>query len=141
MRTPSVIVLLLFIFAFVMADMNRFDSYARQQTQQRDTLGVGGAMSPNKRDSAFGKRPDSVSADSTTLDSLQLAIRKHNQQVDDSIRLDSLNKKKANGIDAPVQYTADDSLVYDAKSRTTHLYGSSTVKYEDMDLKLSLIHI
>lgn len=101
MRTPSVIVLLLFIFAFVMADMNRFDSYARQQVRQRDTLGVGGAMSPNKRDSAFGKRPGSASADSTTLDSLQLAIRRHNQQVDDSIRLDSLNKKRRTASTRP----------------------------------------
>lgn len=141
MRTPSVIVLLLFIFAFVMADMNRFDSYARQQTQQRDTLGVDDTLSPIKRNSTFDKRPDSVAADTTTLDSLQLAIRKHNQLIDDSIRLDSLNRKRANGIDAPVEYTAEDSLVYNAKSKTTHLYGSSTVKYENMDLKSEKIYM
>ncbi|MDY3104083.1 MAG: putative LPS assembly protein LptD, partial [Prevotella sp.] len=141
MRTPSVIVLLLFIFAFVMADMNRFDSYAKQQTQQRDTLGVGDTLLPIKRDSTLDKRPDSVAADTTTLDSLQLAIRKHNQLIDDSIRLDSLNRKRANGIDAPVEYTAEDSLIYDAKSKTTHLYGSSTVKYENMDLKSEKIYM
>ena len=141
MRTPSVIVLLLFIFAFVMADMNRFDSYARQQTQQRDTLGVDDTLLPIKRDSTLDKLPDSVAADTTTLDSLQLAIRKHNQLIDDSIRLDSLNRKRANGIDAPVEYTAEDSLVYDAKSKTTHLYGSSTVKYENMDLKSEKIYM
>lgn len=141
MRTPSVIVLLLFIFAFVMADMNRFDSYARQQTQQRDTLGVGDTLSPIKRDSTLDKLPDSVAADTTLLDSLQLAIRKHNQLIDDSIRLDSLNRRRANGIDAPVEYTAEDSLVYNAKSKTTHLYGSSTVKYENMDLKSEKIRM
>ena len=141
MRTPSVIVLLLFIFAFVMADMNRFDSYARQQTQQRDTLGVGDTLLPIKRDSTLDKRPDSVATDTTTLDSLQLAIHKHNQLIDDSIRLDSLNRRRANGIDAPVEYTAEDSLIYDAKSKTTHLYGSATVKYENMDLKSEKIYM
>ena len=141
MRTPSVIVLLLFIFAFVMADMNRFDSYARQQTQQRDTLGVGDTLLPIKRDSTLDKLPDSVATDTTTLDSLQLAIHKHNQLIDDSIRLDSLNRKRANGIDAPVEYTAEDSLIYDAKSKTTHLYGSATVKYENMDLKSEKIYM
>ncbi|ERT61234.1 hypothetical protein HMPREF1254_2215 [Prevotella sp. BV3P1] len=141
MRTPSVIVLLLFIFVFVMADMNRFDSYARQQTQQRDTLGVGDTLLPIKRDSTLDKLPDSVATDTTTLDSLQLAIRKHNQLIDDSIRLDSLNRRRANGIDAPVEYTAEDSLIYDAKSKTTHLYGSATVKYENMDLKSEKIYM
>ena len=141
MRTPSVIVLLLFIFAFVMADMNRFDSYARQQTQQRDTLGVGDTLVPIRRDSTLDKLPDSVATDTTTLDSLQLAIRKHNQLIDDSIRLDSLNRRRANGIDAPVEYTAEDSLIYDAKSKTTHLYGSATVKYENMDLKSEKIYM
>ena len=141
MRTPSVIVLLLFVFAFVMADMNRFDSYARQQTQQRDTLGVGDTLVPIRRDSTLDKLPDSVATDTTTLDSLQLAIRKHNQLIDDSIRLDSLNRRRANGIDAPVEYTAEDSLIYDAKSKTTHLYGSATVKYENMDLKSEKIYM
>ncbi len=38
------------------------------------------------------------------------------------------------GIDAPVQYQADDSLVYDAHHKVAHLYGNSNVKYENMDL-------
>ena len=54
--------------------------------------------------------------------------------VDDSIRLDSLNRKKSGGVDAPVQYTAEDSLVYDAPHKVAHLYGNSNVKYTNMDL-------
>ena len=69
-----------------------------------------------------------------TLDSLHRAIFLRNKAIDDSIRLDSLNRKKKNGIDAPVEYTADDSLVYFAGNKMAHLYGSSTVKYENMNL-------
>ena len=77
---------------------------------------------------------DDAANDTTKMDSLQKAIWKHNKVVDDSIRLDSINRKKSGGIDAPVNYQADDSLVYDAHSKVAHLYGNSNVKYENMDL-------
>jgi hypothetical protein len=63
--------------------------------------------------------------DTTQMDSIELAIYKHNKAVDDSLALDSINKKRKNGIDAPVEYSADDSLTYDAQSATAHLYGNS----------------
>lgn len=47
---------------------------------------------------------DSTGGDSTATDSLRQAIMMHNKIIDDSIRLDSINRKKANGIDAPVEY-------------------------------------
>ena len=72
--------------------------------------------------------------DTTRMDSLQKAIWKHNKQVDDSIALDSIARKKQGGIDAPVDYKADDSLVYDAQKKVAHLYGNSNVKYTNMDL-------
>ena len=77
---------------------------------------------------------DDAASDTTKMDSLQKAIWKHNKVVDDSIRLDSINRKKSGGIDAPVNYQADDSLVYDAHNKVAHLYGNSNVKYENMDL-------
>ena len=79
--------------------------------------------------------------DTTKMDSMQLAIYRHNRAIDDSIRLDSLNRQRANGINSPVDYTASDSLVYDAASKTARLYGSSTVKYENMDLAAEKIHM
>ena len=96
-----------------------------------------------KRDSIRGRLPkaDSAAPDTIGMDSLQLAIYHHNKAVDDSIKLDSINRAKKNGIDAPVNYTAQDSLVYDAKSRTARLYGSSEVKYENMDLQSDKIHM
>ena len=72
--------------------------------------------------------------DTTQMDSLQKAIWKHNKVVDDSIRLDSIARKKQGGVDAPVNYQADDSLVYDAKNKVAYLYGNSNVKYTNMDL-------
>lgn len=140
MRTHSVIALLLFVFVFVMADVNNFYSYAKQQASLRDTLRVGDSTQSHRTDTAKTQHTNNTK-DTLTLDSLQLAIQKHNQIIDDSIRLDSLNRKKSKGIDAPVEYTADDSLIYDAKTKTAHLFGSSTVKYENMDLKSEKIRM
>ncbi len=79
--------------------------------------------------------------DTTTMDSLELAIFKHNKAVDDSLTLDSLNRQKKNGIDAPVKYTANDSLTYEAASGRAHLYGDSHVEYQNMDLKSEKIYM
>jgi hypothetical protein len=79
--------------------------------------------------------------DTTKMDSLQLAIYHHNKAVDDSIRLDSINRKKSNGIDAPVKYAAQDSLVYDAKGKVAHLFGKASVQYETMDLQSERIYM
>ena len=80
-------------------------------------------------------------ADTAHMDSLQKAIWQHNQVVDDSIRLDSIARKKSGGVDAPVNYQADDSLVYDAQSKIAHLYGNSNVKYQNMDLTSDRIYM
>ena len=88
-----------------------------------------------------GLQADDAATDTTGMDSLQLAVYHHNKAVDDSLRLDSINRKKKNGIDAPVSYQADDSLVYMASTNTAHLYGSAEVKYENMDLKSDKIKL
>lgn len=88
-----------------------------------------------------GLQADGAATDTTGMDSLQLAVYHHNKAVDDSLRLDSINRKKKNGIDAPVSYQADDSLVYMASTNTAHLYGSAEVKYENMDLKSDKIKL
>lgn len=88
-----------------------------------------------------GLQADGAATDTTGMDSLQLAVYHHNKAIDDSLRLDSINRKKKNGIDAPVNYQADDSLVYMASTNTAHLYGSAEVKYENMDLKSDKIKL
>lgn len=87
---------------------------------------------------------DSVLADTVavdTLDSLHLAILARNKAIDDSIRADSANRKRKNGINAPVNYTSKDSLVYHGDTKKAFLFGDANVKYEDMDLTAEKINI
>ncbi len=79
--------------------------------------------------------------DTLEMDSLQLAIYRHNKAVDDSIRLDSLNRMKSTGINSPVNFTANDSLVYYASTKDAYLFGKSNVDYEDMNLKSEQVHM
>lgn len=44
-------------------------------------------------------------------------------------------KKKKDGLDAPVAYSASDSITYDAVEKKARLWGSADVKYENMELR------
>ena len=87
------------------------------------------------------KAVDKNIPDTTKMDSLQLAIYHHNKAIDDSIRADSMMRARSNGIDAPVKYSAEDSLVYNAESGTAYLYGNSKVDYENMKLTSDKVHM
>ena len=82
-----------------------------------------------------------ASTDTLSMDSIQLAIYRHNKAVDDSLALDSINKSRKNGIDSPVEYSAEDSLTYEAATGLAHLYGDSKVKYQNMDLQSDKIYM
>ena len=143
MRTKTVIALLLCAVIFVMAatDTPFSQSKRARKALLRDTAEL---SADANADTAAAILRDSLGheiVDTTKMDSMQLAIYRHNRAVDDSIRLDSLNRQRANGINSPVEYAANDSLVYDASSKTARLYGSSTVKYENMDLAAEKIHM
>lgn len=99
----------------------------------KDTIDSIGA--PDSLDSQLAT-PDSVEP----LDSLHEAILRHNQHIDDSIRLDSIQRAKSNGIESPVKYSAQDSLVYFAGTKSAYLYGSSTVDYQNMKLTSDKIY-
>ena len=73
--------------------------------------------------------------DTTVMDSLELAIYLHNKAVDDSLALDSINRQKKHGIDSPVEFSANDSLLYEAGNGMAYLFGDSHVKYQNMDLQ------
>lgn len=143
MRTKTVIALLLCAVIFVMAaaDMPYSQRKKVRKATSSDTIAV---ASDSIKDSIATIMRDSLGreiVDTTKMDSLQLAIYHHNRAIDDSIRLDSINRQRANGINSPVQYEASDSLVYNAKSKTALLYGQSKVKYENMDLEAEKIHM
>ncbi|MFC2334910.1 MAG: putative LPS assembly protein LptD [Prevotella sp.] len=135
MRTKSFIILLICAMMFAWADSRAPQFKKRHRGAVKDSV--------TRKDSANHTpfKGESADVDTTTMDSLQLAIYHHNKMVDDSIRLDSLNRTKKNGIDAPVNYEAQDSMVYDALTKTAHLYGISEVKYENMDLKSDRIRM
>lgn len=140
MRTKTVIFVLLFAFIFVMADISLplFKENDNGRAQN-DSLSVGDTVSS---DSVPADSTDkSGEPDTTNMDSLQLAIYHHNKQVDDSIRLDSINRKKSGALDAPVTFSSEDSMVYDAKSKVARLYGNSNVKYQNMDLSSDRIQM
>ena len=159
MRKHTVLTLLLFAVIFVMADA-RFPALLTEIGNFRGGRGE----SPDARaprgedpDTTFQlKMPDAkdlypegyyehlermrdldgvAPEDTMGMDSLQLEVYRHNKIIDDSIRLDSLNRKKKNGIEAPVEYKASDSIVYDAVRKTVHLYGSAAVDYQIMQLE------
>ena len=134
MRTKSVIFLVLFAFILVMADSNTPFFRKKRKAVERDSVQLADTL-----------RQDSIHAgnaiDTTKMDSLQLAIYHHNKAIDDSIRLDSLNRRRANGIDSPVHYSAEDSIVYLASTNRAYLYGNANVKYQDMDLQSDRINM
>ncbi|MGL5262125.1 MAG: putative LPS assembly protein LptD [Bacteroides sp.] len=58
--------------------------------------------------------------------------------VTDSLLTDSLIQKKKEPIDAPVEFESSDSIVYEFGG-LAHLYGSSKVTYEQIELDADLI--
>ncbi len=140
MRNKSIIFLLSFVVVFAMASVNmpvpqgKKTKKAKANAVVVDTLLKG--QGSKDREAVDKNIPDT-----TKMDSLQLAIYHHNKAIDDSIRADSVMRARSNGIDAPVKYSAEDSLVYDAESGTAYLYGNSKVDYENMKLTSDKVHM
>lgn len=139
MRIKSFIILFLCAIMFAWADSSTLFPRKKRHAGVQDSVAV--KDSANKSKAEVAKDADSAEPDTLDMDSLQLAVYHHNKAIDDSIRADSANRAKKNGIDAPVNYTANDSLVYDAMTKTSRLYGDAEVKYENMDLKSDKIQM
>ena len=153
MRRKTLIFLLSFVIIFMMAEVPRLRFPERVRGNDsipRDTAVSTSvrALSDKIKSASVLKDSDSIAIDSVDLkndtlqmDSLQKAIWKHNKHIDDSLYADSLNRTRKNGIDAPVEYSAEDSMVYDGETKVAYLYGKSHVKYENMDLESDQISI
>jgi hypothetical protein len=137
-RRKTLIFLLLFVIVFVVAEVPRL-RFTQQQSGalSADTLTTDTAA----RDTLVRDTAKSLLPDTASMDSLQLLIWKRNKAVDDSLAADSLNRQRKNGIDAPVEYTATDSMTYDGVTGVAHLFGKSHVKYENMDLQSDQIYM
>lgn len=89
-----------------------------QNAMSQDTILSGDSVFVNSSDSIYTNASDSISANET-----------------DSV-------KKNNAIDAPVQYTAKDSMVMILDGQNMlYLYGEGSVKYMDMDLQAEYIEV
>lgn len=147
MRRKTLIFLSLFVIVFVVAEVPRLRF--PQGGESRDSIPVDSVPEdtiPVKEILKALMPKDStqknlVKSDTAGMDSLQKAIWLHNKQIDDSLRADSLNRQRKNGIDAPVEYSADDSMVYMGDTKLAYLYGKSHVKYENMDLESDKIYM
>lgn len=137
MRNKTVILLLLVTAVMAVADRNMFFSRPLFSGTGDDSVSVDTRRVLQDMDSA----DDTLKADTAVMDSLHKAIYMHNKAVDDSLYRDSVQKSKSNGIESPVQYSAEDSIVYDAETGIAHLYGSSNVDYQNMKLKSEKVYL
>ena len=140
MRNKSIIFLLSFVVVFAMASVNMPVPQGKKTKKTKANAVVVDTLLKGQG-SKDSKAVDKNIPDTTKMDSLQLAIYHHNKAIDDSIRADSMMRARSNGIDAPVKYSAEDSLVYDAESGTAYLYGNSKVDYENMKLTSDKVHM
>ena len=139
MKRKSALILMLFAIVMMMAE-GPLALYSKSVKQDDVTDSV----TPQKVDTILSERVEAsakTKRDTSTMDSLELAIYKHNKAVDDSLELDSINRSRKNGIDSPVDYSASDSLTYNALAKKANLYGSSKVKYQNMDLESERISL
>ena len=128
---------MLFVIVFMMAEVPvSLISDARRTQKDNDSIPADTVMPDIQTASSI-----KIKRDTTTMDSIELAIYKHNKAIDDSLAQDSINRSRKNGIDSPVEYSADDSLTYEAASGVAHLYGQSKVKYQNMDLQSERIYM
>lgn len=132
--------MLLFVILFVMAEAPMsFVSEAMRASEADDSVDTDTVLVDTTL--VKGAAAAKIKRDTTTMDSIELAVYKHNKAVDDSLELDSINRSRKNGIDSPVDYVANDSLTYEATSGLAHLYGESDVKYQNMELSADHIYM
>ena len=152
MKKETLLFLLLFVIVFALADVPQMRFPQRERASdsiiekpksiaaKAQTI----AAKPLSKDSLLLdslKRDSLLKNDTSLMDSLHKAIWIHNKAIDDSLRADSINRQRKNGIDAPVHYSAEDSMTYEGETGIAHLYGKSNVKYEDMDLQSDQIYM
>lgn len=130
MKRHYVIVLFLFLSVLIMAGTRGLPTL--NSSDDGDSIDIDSTVAVAEQVADTLKE---MSTDSFPLDSLERAIYLHNKAIDDSIRKDSLNRMKSNGITSPVHYQSDDSMVYLSSTKKAYLYGNANVKYENMDLK------
>ena len=82
---------------------------------------------------------DSVKAVATrTAPQPRIPVDTTAHPVTDSVKADTVKKPRP-GIDSPVEYQAQDSMIYDAATGLALLYGNAQVDYQNMQLTAAKI--
>ena len=74
------------------------------------------------------------------LDSISLPHDSAAASSDSTSAPDTVRKRES-GLEAPVEYSAADSMIYDAKNKRMYLYGEGEVVYQDMTLNAGRIEM
>lgn len=94
----------------------------------------------NKKASVNGRDTiDQFTADTTAVmaDSIKSGVLVADSLATDSVAADSVKSKSA--LDQPVEYTAKDSVTFEAGMGNANLYGESKVNYQNLELTADLI--
>ena len=122
-------------FIFIMADTTMpHYGIKNRKSHGKDTVAGGDTLQSDSAKTIA--KPDTAG-----MDSLQKAVYFHNKHIEDSIRRDSINREKSIGLNAPIYFESEDSLVYDAKNKQARLFGNANVKYENMTLNSDRIRM
>lgn len=123
------------------ANSTQVNSKIQQERQfnlsQSDTnsLHISDAFSsiiPEKTDTLDLRSP--LLADSLVLDTLQA-----DSIVKDTLATDSADSGSKSALDFPVEYTANDSVTFEADQGYANLFGNSKVNYQNLELTADLI--
>lgn len=87
---------------------------------------------PKKTDTLDLRSP--LLADSLVLDTLQA-----DSIVKDTLATDSADSGSKSALDFPVEYTANDSVTFEADQGYANLFGNSKVNYQNLELTADLI--
>ena len=118
-------------------DSTMADTLERVISQGRDSV------LKTIRDSIFITNLDSI----TVIDTLKYVVidgdtvilnRAGMREIKDSLAVDT-TERSSSSLDAPVEYTANDSITFDYETNRANLYGEAQVNYTNLELGADLI--
>ncbi|MCL6100453.1 MAG: LPS-assembly protein LptD [Bacteroidetes bacterium] len=76
-----------------------------------------------------------------TTSSVRSAPKLNAAKPDSTLKTDSTKTKKKYDVDAVINASASDSLIFDVQKKKMNLYGTGELKYKDTDLKSGIIFV
>ncbi len=130
---------ILSFFLFTLAILGTLDAQTVPDSVATDTIVLPIDSLLLSLDSLPLGKDSFLMADSFGLDSLNLVMDSIRQVR--SRRASRLSKVRLSGdsLDAKVDYTALDSMIYDIKNRKVYLYGTAQVAYQDLTIDAAYI--